>query len=122
MLENSFFSNGRENNIKSVFSDFREKSVKQFLTLGKSYKSHDRERMVFFSTREWARKITQRKLEQENLGKLEPKIHHGNVDKNKFDRENFIEELSTIEEGQTINWTSMARKHNFKNLNNKMPQ
>ncbi|CAC5358495.1 unnamed protein product [Mytilus coruscus] len=106
--------------INSALTD-NDNDVRQFLTLGKSYKSHDRERMIFFSTKEESRKITQKKIEQENLGKLKPKIHHGNFDKYKFDRENFIEELSTIEEGQTINWTSMARKHNFKNLNNKMP-
>ncbi|CAG2225339.1 unnamed protein product [Mytilus edulis] len=75
---------------------------------------------IFFNQRR-GKKDHPKKLEQENLGKLKPKIHHGNFDKYKFDRENFIEELSTIEEGQTINWTSMARKHNFKNLNNKMP-
>ncbi|XP_071149927.1 uncharacterized protein [Mytilus edulis] len=106
--------------INSALTD-NDNDVRQFLTLGKSYKSHDRERMIFFSTKEEARKITQKKLEQEQLGKLKPKKHHGNFDKYKFDRENFIEEISTIEEGQIINWTSMARKHNFQNLNNKMP-
>lgn len=108
---------------KSITNALEENNndVHQLLSSGKSFKMHDRERMMYFTTKSQAEQRLQQRLDRESKGILKPKKHHGKLTNIKFDRQNFLQEVSSLKEGSIVNWTGLARKYNLKNQNNKLP-
>ncbi|CAG2220767.1 unnamed protein product [Mytilus edulis] len=95
--------------------------VNNFLSSSISFREHDRIRLGnFFETKDNAQQRVNKSLEKEKTGKRKHKNHHGQFDSYRFDRTEFLAEIKSKNEGDTINWTALARKYQM-TCNDKFP-
>lgn len=61
------------------------------------------------------------RVRKEMEGICKPKKHHGNFDNYIFEKEKFLEEISSLSAGSNVNWSALARKFDVKTIKNQVP-
>lgn len=95
--------------------------VKKFLSSGKSYAQYERERKLYFTSKPKAKENMIVRVRKEMEGICKPKKHHGNFDNYIFEKEKFLEEISSLSAGSNVNWSALARKFDVKTIKNQVP-
>ncbi|CAC5411692.1 unnamed protein product [Mytilus coruscus] len=95
--------------------------VKKFLSSGKSYAQYERERKLYFTSKPKAKENMIVRVRKEMEGICKPKNHNGNFDNYIFEKEKFLEEISSLSAGSNVNWSALARKFDVKTIKNQVP-
>ena len=85
--------------------------VNNFLSSGKSFQQHDRERMLLFNTHDAAEKQTKMCLEKQRKGLLVQKKHHGKFENYTFNKDDFLLEIKSLVPNGIVNWTRLGKKY-----------
>ena len=87
----------------------------------RSYQKHERERKLYFISKENAEENTKTHIERELKGVCKPQKHHGHYENYTFDSNAFLTDIKSNEPGSIVIWAGLARKYNLVNKKNTLP-
>jgi hypothetical protein len=98
-----------------------DQNIKHILASGRSYQKHERERKLYFISKENAEENTKTHTERELKGVCKPRKHHGHYENYTFDTHEFLTDIKSSEPGSIVIWAGLARKYNLVNKKNTLP-